>query len=106
MKYPSNWLLKDDVLYPLPFESTDYSKEGTLYVDLLAGGVGAPNAPIERVFPAATALYFQGEYGIIARFYVKQREYIFFAHYSPNLVYTFEEYQTIFDQMLTTLVIE
>lgn len=98
IRYPSDWLLEGNILYP-------FGKKDLAYKIVLgAGGHGGPGPQETKTFPGGSAKYYWNKNEFAAGGYAS------FAADNKN-VYIFEvtvpkdkevEYQKIFDQMLAT----
>lgn len=98
IKYPAEWLLEGNILYP-------FGKKDLAYKIVLgAGGHGGPGPQETKTFPGGSAKYYWNKNEFAAGGYAS------FAADNKN-VYIFEvtvpkdkevEYQKIFDQMLAT----
>lgn len=108
IKYPSSWELKrssekGDILYPLGDINADIMNYKAPYILLGVGGHGGGCEAKIMSFGNNPAKYCWGEFGGLASFEKDNKSYILEAYYygnPPNL--TNEEYQNIFNQILST----
>lgn len=104
IKYPADWTLKGNVLYPLGQTSEKNTDNGTdISFTLGAGGRelgGGAYEKEQKEFPAGKFFYYWGEKDILAVLDKGNQSYIFEAH--GNFGQDQARYRMIFDQMLST----
>lgn len=100
IKYPSEWQIEDNMLYPIG-KNPDKGLETVIILG--AGGHGGPKAQGEKIYPAGKANYF------LDKSYGKMNGYTTFS--IGNYSYIFEiknlpiQFEDIFEKILQTLTI-
>jgi len=103
IQYPQTWAIKNNILFPLGDVNADIQNYAAPYIFLGRGGHGGSVGEIiSKTFPAGTARYAWNTSGFAA-FDKNNVSYIFEAYYygKPSNL-TIQEFQQIFDKMLST----